>query len=169
MNQPFSEFIGSSPAMQKVYDTVLKVANTDANVLILGENGTGKELVARSLHHNSARGREVFISVDMGAISESLFESELFGHVKGAFTDAVSDRAGRFEIASGGTLFLDEIANLSAADAGQDTQSHRNEADCEGGFEQGGPCGYQAHLRHQHECLRNGGRRRIPPGPSLPD
>jgi two-component system, NtrC family, response regulator HydG len=112
MNQPFSEFVGSSPAMQKVYHTILKVADTDANVLILGENGTGKELVARSLHRHSARGKEVFIGVDMGAISESLFESELFGHVKGAFTDAVSDRAGRFEIASGGTLFLDEIANL---------------------------------------------------------
>ena len=113
MNQPFNEFIGSSPAMQKVYDTILKVAQTDANVLILGENGTGKELVARALHRHSTRSKEVFISVDMGAISESLFESELFGHVKGAFTDAVSDRAGRFEIASGGTLFLDEIANLS--------------------------------------------------------
>ena len=113
MNQPFSEFIGSSPAMHKVYDNILKVADTDANVLILGENGTGKELVARSLHRNSARAKEVFISVDMGAISESLFEGELFGHVKGAFTDAGSDRAGRFEIASGGTLFLDEIANLS--------------------------------------------------------
>jgi DNA-binding NtrC family response regulator len=113
MNQPFTEFIGSSPAMQKVYDTILKVARTDANVIILGENGTGKELVARSLHRNSERSKEVFISVDMGAISETLFESELFGHVKGAFTDAVSDRAGRFEVASGGTLFLDEIANLS--------------------------------------------------------
>jgi DNA-binding NtrC family response regulator len=113
MNQPFNEFIGSSLVMQKVYDTVLKVAQTEANVLILGENGTGKELVARSVHRNSHRSREVFISVDMGAISESLFESELFGHVKGAFTDAGSDRAGRFEVASGGTLFLDEIANLS--------------------------------------------------------
>ena len=112
MNQPFSEFIGSSPAMQKVYDSILKVAKTDANVLILGENGTGKELVARSLHHHSPRKNEVFISVDMGAISESLFESELFGHIKGAFTDAGSDRVGRFEVASGGTLFLDEIANF---------------------------------------------------------
>ena len=115
MNQPFSEFIGSSPAMQKVYNTILKVAKTDANVLILGENGTGKELVARSLHHHSPRNKEVFISVDMGAISESLFESELFGHMKGAFTDAGTDRVGRFEVASGGTLFLDEIANLPLA------------------------------------------------------
>jgi DNA-binding NtrC family response regulator len=113
MNQPFNEFIGSSPAMQKVYNAILKVAKTDANVLILGENGTGKELVARALHSNSGRSKEAFISVDMGAISESLFESELFGHVKGAFTDAASDRAGRFEVASGGTLFLDEIGNLS--------------------------------------------------------
>ncbi len=115
MMQPFNEFIGSSPAMQRVYDTILKVAKTDANCLILGENGTGKELVARALHHHSLRGKEVFISVDMGAISESLFESELFGHVKGAFTDAVADRVGRFEVASGGTLFLDEIANLPIA------------------------------------------------------
>ena len=115
MNQPFNEFIGSSPAMQKVYDTILKVAKTEANVLILGENGTGKELVARSLHRHSPRSKEVFISVDMGAISESLFESELFGHVKGAFTDAGTDRVGRFEVASGGTLFLDEIANLPLA------------------------------------------------------
>lgn len=112
MDQPFNEFIGTSPAMQQVFSTVLKVSKTDANVLILGENGTGKELVARSLHRNSGRTNEVFISVDMGAISGSLFEGELFGHVKGAFTDAGSDRAGRFEIASGGTLFLDEIGNL---------------------------------------------------------
>jgi two-component system response regulator HydG len=115
MNQPFNEFIGSSSAMQKVYDTILKVAKTDANVLILGENGTGKELVARSLHRHSPRSKEVFFSVDMGAISESLFESELFGHVKGAFTDAGTDRVGRFEVASGGTLFLDEIANIPLA------------------------------------------------------
>jgi two-component system, NtrC family, response regulator HydG len=113
MNQPFNESIGSSPPMQKVYDTILRVSKTDANVLILGENGTGKELAARALHRNSDRSKEAFISVDMGSISESLFESEFFGHVKGAFTDAVSDRAGRFEVASGGTLFLDEIANLS--------------------------------------------------------
>jgi transcriptional regulator with PAS, ATPase and Fis domain len=81
-------------------------------VLILGENGTGKELVARGLHRQSTRSGEIFISVDMGAVSETLFESELFGHTKGAFTDAKEDRAGRFEIASGGTLFLDEIGNL---------------------------------------------------------
>ena len=90
-----------------------KVARTDANVLILGENGTGKELVARAIHRQSLRGDQVFVNVDLGAISESLFESELFGHRKGAFTDAREDRAGRFEVATGGTLFLDEIGNLS--------------------------------------------------------
>jgi two-component system response regulator HydG len=112
LDQPFHDFIGESPAMEAVFDAIKKVAKTDANVLILGENGTGKELVARDLHRQSSRGDEVFINVDMGALSETLFESELFGHVKGAFTDAKADRAGRFEIASGGTLFLDEIGNL---------------------------------------------------------
>ena len=112
LDQPFHDFIGKSPAMEAVFDAIRKVAKTEANVLILGENGTGKELVARDLHRHSSRVEEVFINVDMGALSETLFESELFGHVKGAFTDAKNDRAGRFEIASGGTLFLDEIGNL---------------------------------------------------------
>lgn len=112
LDQPFHEFVGISAAMENVYNTIQKVAVTDANVLILGENGTGKELVARALHRHSPRKSDVFISVDMGSISETLFESELFGHVKGAFTDARNDRPGRFEIASGGTLFLDEIGNL---------------------------------------------------------
>ncbi len=113
LDQPFADFIGVSPGMQNVFNTIKKVAGTDANVLILGENGTGKELVARALHRNSLRKDEPFISVDLGALSETLFESELFGHVKGAFTDAKVDRPGRFEMASGGTLFLDEIGNLS--------------------------------------------------------
>ena len=112
LDQGFQEFIGSSRAMQTVFATVQKVARTEANVLILGENGTGKELVARELHRRSARAQEVFFSVDMGALSETLAESELFGHVRGAFTDARDERPGRFEIASGGTLFLDEIGNL---------------------------------------------------------
>lgn len=112
-DRPFHEFIGDSPEMNQVFSTIKKVAKTDANVFILGENGTGKELVARALHRNSLRKDEVFISVDLGSISESLFESELFGHMKGSFTDAKKDKPGRFEIASGGTLFLDEIGNLS--------------------------------------------------------
>lgn len=113
LDHRFQEFVGTSAAMRRVFDAVAKVARTDANVLILGENGTGKELVARALHRQSARARDVFVTVDMGAVSETLFESELFGHVKGAFTDAKEDRAGRFEVADGGTLFLDEIGNLS--------------------------------------------------------
>jgi len=108
----FSEIVGSSETMKQVFTTIVKVAATEANVLILGENGTGKELVARALHRKSKRSDEVFVSVDIGSIAPTLFESELFGHVKGAFTDAREDRPGRFEIASGGTLFLDEIGNL---------------------------------------------------------
>jgi DNA-binding NtrC family response regulator len=115
MDQQFQNIIGRSPAMQQIYATIQKVAGTDANVLILGENGTGKELIARAIHRQSHRSEQVFISVDMGAVSESLFESELFGYVRGAFTDAKEDRAGRFEVASGGTLFLDEIGNLPLA------------------------------------------------------
>ncbi len=113
LDQPFTEFIGNSPEMQEVFRTIQKVASTDANVLVLGENGTGKELVARAIYRNSLRKQEVFISVDLGSIAETLFESELFGHEKGAFTDAHKMKQGRFEIASGGTLFLDEIGNLS--------------------------------------------------------
>jgi DNA-binding NtrC family response regulator len=109
----YTNLIGQSPAMRKVMATVEKVAKTEANVLILGENGTGKELIARAIHKASARNKEVFISVDLGAISETLFESELFGFKKGAFTDAKEDRAGRFEAANRGTIFLDEIGNLS--------------------------------------------------------
>lgn len=112
IDQPFHEFIGVSEGMQGVFHLISKVANTDANVLILGENGTGKELAARAVHRQSARAGNVFSKVDLGALSESLFESELFGHVRGAFTDARDDRPGRFEIASGGTLFMDEISNL---------------------------------------------------------
>jgi two-component system response regulator HydG len=112
-NLRYKEMIGESQAIQQVYNIIDKVAATDANVLILGENGTGKELVARAIHQRSHRNDHVFINVDMGAITATLFESELFGHKKGSFTDAKEDRAGRFEVANGGTLFLDEIGNLS--------------------------------------------------------
>jgi DNA-binding NtrC family response regulator len=106
--------LGASPTMINVMNIVRKVAGTDANVLITGENGTGKELVAREIHNLSKRSNELLVSVDMGSITETLFESEMFGHVKGAFTDAKDDRTGKFEIAQKGTLFLDEIGNLSA-------------------------------------------------------
>ena len=105
--------LGASPTMINVMNIVRKVAGTDANILITGENGTGKELVAREIHNQSKRSGELMVSVDMGSITETLFESELFGHVKGAFTDAREERKGKFEIAHNGTLFLDEIGNLS--------------------------------------------------------
>jgi DNA-binding NtrC family response regulator len=104
---------GNSEVMQDLHRMIQKVAKTDANILITGENGTGKEVIAREIHRISSRHKAVLITVDMGAITESLFESELFGHVKGSFTDAKTDRAGKFEVANGGTLFLDEIGNLS--------------------------------------------------------
>lgn len=113
LNQQSGVSIGQSLAMQKVYKTIEKVAATEANVLLLGENGSGKEVIARELHRCSDRRNDVFIGVDLGAIHENLFESELFGHTKGAFTDAGEEKAGRFEVASGGSLFLDEIGNLS--------------------------------------------------------
>jgi len=115
INEVPHEIIGSSLAITNLLKLTRKVAQTDANVLITGENGTGKELIAREIHERSTREREVFVKVDMGAIAETLFESELFGHVKGAFTDAKEDRVGKFEAAKGGTLFLDEIGNLSLA------------------------------------------------------
>jgi len=106
------QIISESDAMRRVFSLVERAAPTDANVLILGENGTGKELIARRLHELSSRASQVFLAVDMGAISENLFEAELFGHRKGAFTGAGEDRPGRFQAADGGTLFLDEIGNL---------------------------------------------------------
>lgn len=108
-----SELLGRSEEMQRLDTKLLKIAPTDANVLVLGENGTGKDLVARALHQHSLRSGQPFVKVDVGALTESLFESELFGYKKGAFTDAREDREGRFEAANGGTLFLDEIGNIS--------------------------------------------------------
>lgn len=113
INQQFPSLLSKSKSMKPVFDIINNVSETDANVLILGENGTGKELIARMIHRKSLRHEHDFINVDLGSILESLFESELFGHKKGSFTDAHEDRIGRFEIASGGTLFLDEIGNLS--------------------------------------------------------
>lgn len=106
-------FIGRSDTMQQIFHKTEKIAPTDANILILGENGTGKDLIARAIHDHSLRKNGPFVKVDVGALTESLFESELFGHRKGAFTDAREDRVGRFEAANGGTLFLDEIGNIS--------------------------------------------------------
>lgn len=107
------KLIGSSSAMQAILTKLSKIAPTDANVLILGENGTGKDLVAQAIHQHSLRSQQSFVKVDVGALSENIFESELFGYKKGAFTDAREDRMGRFEAANNGTLFLDEIGNIS--------------------------------------------------------
>ncbi|BBN82532.1 sigma-54-dependent Fis family transcriptional regulator [Pseudoalteromonas sp. A25] len=114
-NKPFENLIAQSSAMEHVFQTIEKAAKTDANVLVLGESGTGKELIARALHKQSLRSKQTFLSVDMGTIASSLFESELFGHVRGAFTDAKENKQGRFELADEGTLFLDEIANIPLA------------------------------------------------------
>ncbi len=105
--------IGKSVKMQEIQKTIQKIAHTDANVLVLGENGTGKELIAREIHKQSNRCHQIFLHVDLSTLNENIFESELFGHVKGSFTDAKEDKVGKFEAASGGTLFLDEIGNLS--------------------------------------------------------
>jgi transcriptional regulator with PAS, ATPase and Fis domain len=113
IEQQYSKIIGESAPIKQTLNTVAKVGKTEANILILGENGTGKELIAREIHRQSERNDKNFVSVDLGAVPESLFESELFGHKKGAFTDAYEDRIGRFEVANKGTLFLDEIGNLS--------------------------------------------------------
>ncbi len=114
-SQPAHDMVVESDAMRKVLKIVERVAPTDANVLIRGENGTGKELIAQALHRQSARSSNALVTVDLGSVAETLFESELFGHTKGAFTDADKDRAGRFQAANGGTLFLDEIGNLPPA------------------------------------------------------
>jgi transcriptional regulator with PAS, ATPase and Fis domain len=108
-----NEILGESEPMQDMFYKLKKIAPTDANILILGENGTGKDLIARAIHQGSLRSDKPFVKVDVGALTESLFESELFGHKKGAFTDAREDRMGRFESANGGTIFLDEIGNIS--------------------------------------------------------
>ncbi|MBA3647522.1 MAG: sigma-54-dependent Fis family transcriptional regulator [Chitinophagales bacterium] len=107
------ELIGESEAMQDIFFKIEKIAPTDANILILGENGTGKDLIAKAIHQQSLRSKTPFVKVDVGALTETLFESELFGHKRGAFTDAREDREGRFEAANGGTVFLDEIGNIS--------------------------------------------------------
>ncbi|GAO44387.1 sigma-54-dependent transcriptional regulator [Flavihumibacter petaseus] len=108
-----TELLGNSELMQAIFYKVEKIAPTDANILILGENGTGKDLIAKAVHQHSLRAAKPFVKVDVGALTDSLFESELFGHKKGAFTDAREDRPGRFESANGGTIFLDEIGNIS--------------------------------------------------------
>jgi len=115
IERQFDHMLGNAEAMQNLFSTIKKVSKTDANVLITGENGTGKELVAREIHRQSKRSEEVFVTIDLSTLNENLFESELFGHIKGAFTDAKEARTGKMQMASGGSLFLDEIGNLSVS------------------------------------------------------
>ena len=117
--------IAESAAMQPVLETIERVAPTDANVLITGESGCGKGLVARLIHDASPRRERSLVTVNIGSLAETVFESEMFGHVKGAFTDAKNDRVGRFELADGGTLFLDEIANIPVAQQGDSARVGR--------------------------------------------
>ena len=145
-----------------VLNLVGKVAKTDANVLITGENGTGKELIAQEIHRLSERSKEVLVSVDMGALSESLFESELFGHVKGAFTDARENRQGKFEIADKGTLFLDEIGNLSFHLQAKLLAVIENRQFSRIGSNQLIPTKYQTDLCNQQKSREHGSRRSFP-------
>src|SRR6516225_1905810 len=114
LDSPLPEIVGACPAMREVYRLTRLVAPTRANVLLVGETGTGKELIARAIHRLSPRADGPYVRVNCGALSESLLESELFGHVKGAFTGALDNKTGRFEAAHGGTIFLDEISSMSA-------------------------------------------------------
>jgi len=113
VKNPYPDLLGNSAVMLDIFSKIDKIAPTDANILILGENGTGKDLIAKAIHEKSLRKKQAFVKVDIGALTETLFESELFGHKKGAFTDAKDERMGLFEAANGGTLFLDEIGNIS--------------------------------------------------------
>ena len=155
-DEQLPELIGSSPAMQKVKETIFKLSDTDANILVLGENGTGKDLVARMLKHFSPRQEAPLVTIDLGSIPEQLFESELFGYEKGAFTDARKSKPGRMEIASGGTLFLDEIGNLTlpmqAKLRSGKSYPYRRAAD----------------LRHQCRPAQTSSGRQFPPRLTLP-
>ena len=161
--------IAGSPAMRPVLDVIARVGPSDANVLITGENGTGKGVVARALHAASPRAARPFVTLNAGGISEGVFESELFGHVKGAFTDARADRVGRFELADGGTLFLDEIGNVPASPAGQAPARARDRRVRAGRLLAHVGAATSAILSATNADLPRRGRgRTLPPGPALP-
>ena len=162
------EIIGESDVMQELFATIAKLKDTDANILILGENGTGKDLIARALYHHSPRCNQVFISIDLGSIPEQLFESELFGYEKGAFTDARRDKPGRMEVASGGTLFLDEIGD-ELADAGEVIDSYREKADSPSGGYPFRADRCPADLCHEYGHPCDGTGRNFPAGFVVPD
>ena len=162
------KLIAESPAMQAVLQVIARVGPSDANVLVLGENGTGKGVVARALHAVSSRASRPMVIVNAGGVSEGVFESELFGHVRGAFTDAKADRVGRFELADGGTLFLDEIANVPDEPAGQAAARHRDRRVRAARLVAHAPRRRPDHLGHQRRPARGGRDRPLPAGPAVP-
>ena len=165
---PAPAFIADSPAMRPVVDLIRCVGPSEANVLITGENGTGKGLVARALHAASPRSGKSLVTVNMGGLSEGVFESELFGHIRGAFTDAKTDRVGRFELAQGGTLFLDEIANIPLKLQNRAAAGARNRRIRARRFVQDPAGRCPAHLRHQRETHGRDCRRQVQTGPAIP-
>ena len=160
--------IGTSPAMLNVFGAIRRAAPTDANVLILGENGTGKELVAREIHRLSPRANEVFLRVDLGALSPQLFESELFGHRRGAFTDAKQDRTGYFRAATGGTLFLDEIGNVPLHLQSKLLTALERREVVPVGAEKPEPIDVRLICATNLAPRTAGGRKSLPSGPALP-
>ena len=163
----FPQLIAQSAAMRPVLDVISRVGPSDANVLITGENGTGKGLVAQTLHSVSLRSTRPLVTVNTGGLAEGVFESELFGHVKGAFTDAKADRAGRFEMADGGTLFLDEIANISQV-CNRSFCARSRPASSSASARRNAPRRRARVLGHQRRSQRRGGRGPLPPGSALP-
>ena len=164
----FENIIGSSPQMQAVYRLVAQCAPTNSTVLLTGESGTGKELIARAIHYNSLRKDKPFVPVDCNSLSENLLESELFGHVKGAFTGAVTSKKGMFEVAESGSLFLDEIGNFSLGDPGQDAARVAGARIPRGRRHQDADRQFPADHRHQQGPQGHGRRRHIPRRPVLP-
>ena len=160
--------IAESPAMRPVLDMIGRIGPSDANVLITGEHGTGKEVVAQTLHALSPRTNTPMVTVNAGGLSEGVFESELFGHVKGAFTDARVDRVGRFELADNGTLFLDEIANVPLKLQAKIAACSRDRRARARRLFQHSARGRARDRRHQRGCNRGGSCRAIPPGPAFP-
>ena len=165
----FENVIGASPQMQSVFRLLAKCAPTNSTVMLTGESGTGKELIARAIHYNSLRKDKPFIPVDCNALSETLLESELFGHVKGAFTGAVANKKGMLEIADGGTLFLDEIGNISLTHPGQAAAGHSGAGVQGGGGYQDADRQLQIDHRDQQGPQGHGRRRQVSRGSVLSD
>ncbi len=164
----FHNIVGKSKKMQEIYRIIAKVAPTDSTVLIYGQSGTGKELIARAIHFNSLRREKQFVPVDCAVLSENLLESELFGHIRGSFTGAVTTKPGLFEIADGGTVFLDEVGNISLSIQAKLLTGIAGKGVYPGGRDQGQKGGYSAHCCHQQEPRKDDQGGDLPGGPLLP-